>query len=446
MEAKQFLLNSFGTGNEELHRQLISTTNSIGEIIEQHKTVHSQLTKNYNSLWYNYQNKINELEVSKRSQECLSNKLNELNINCENLKCQLKEKDNKHIDFIESYNQLEAVLTEAKNDVTCLKNQNLNLKNSLNITSEDLDTNTQLLKNKICELDHIKLENVELKSKCECLQNKLTQTIEKYNQIELQLNKNENISKTELQIQDIRNIELNQIVNEQKCQLQEKTEILENDNANINALKQMIEENTIQANNCYDKIRKEKLNLENDNEELKTNIKEYIKQLKCLELQNEQFSRQINELQYKLCKTVENSDEMQKLSTENMKKICDDMEKVKTEITLKNQAIAELEEQLLEVKKMHMVETENVCDLKRKLDNLRYKPIKFDQYLNIDSSCQMTDCVSQVIDELQLYSPNMGTKDDYSYSEGSENKNESFDELIVKCNSIVNRYKQTNYI
>lgn len=445
MESKQYQLNNFVSGNEELQKQLHSTTNFISDIIEKHKTVHSQFTKNYNSLWCNYQNKINELEESKQSYKCLSDKLCELNINFETLKCQLKEQDDKNKQYTELYNQLEANLNEEKNNVTCLNSENQNQKICLNITSDDLNKTTQILTEKINELDCTKLENDKLKSKCEFLEDELKQIVNKYEQVELQLQKNENISKTELQVLNFHNTELKQIVNDQNKQLKRKTEILEELNEKIKELKQTLEKETIQGSNCLDEIRKEKLSITNDNERLKKNIKEHMEKSKCLKLQNEQYETQINELQYELSTAVKTSNEMQKIAIENEEKVCGDIKKLTTEITSKNQCIVELEEKLSEINKMYLKETENVNNLKRKLDNLRYKPIKLNQYLNIDCDYQITDCVSQVIDELQLDSPNMSINEDTSSClEVSEIKNESFDELIVKCNSIVNRYKQIN--
>lgn len=136
------------TEKDELHRQLNNTIKFIDNIIEQQKIIQTQITKNYNFLLFNYKNKINELEVCKCSEECLRDKLNKSKENCKSLKCQLKENDDKYMhnikEFIESYNQLKAILIVENNNVTFLKDQK-KIKNCLNIISKDFNKTTKIL-------------------------------------------------------------------------------------------------------------------------------------------------------------------------------------------------------------------------------------------------------------------------------------------------------------
>lgn len=416
------------------------------DTVKTQKQIHCKLTENYNVLWNKYQNKKKELDNSKCVQECLSNKIDELNKKCDKLLCMLKEQGEKNKCLEEEYNQLDECLKEEKNNVTSLKVQNQKKKMCLERTSEELNKTKQILNEQCCEITKIKEEHCKLKSKSEFLQDTLSLKVDKCNLIELQLAKNKEIAKTEVQLQKYRNTELDQILCKQNNQLQELTEMLGKDNERINVLKETIGKERIEAENCIDKIRQKKLKVEKEREELNKKLEEHMEKLKCSEIQIDHLNSEMNELQYKLDMTIKDSNEKQKLSAECMEKIKNDMNKLKTEITSKNQIIIQLEQQICEAKKMHMIATENICNLKRKLEKLRDKPVKCisnsNQCVTPKIPCttshnnyQMTDHVNKVLHELKL-------DNDGNCSEVLEGNTQNFENLIIQCNSIINHFDQ----
>lgn len=438
-------MNEALCSKEELQKQLNSTSSCIVDTVKKQKQIHCKLTENYNKLWNKYQNKKKELDNCKNAQECLSNKIEELNKKCDKLLCMLKEQGEKNKCLEEEYNQLEQCLKEERNNVTCLKAKNQKQKMCLERTSEELNRTTQLLTEQCCEITKIKEEHCKLKSKSEYLQDELSLKIDKCNLIELQLTKNKEIAKTEVQLQKYRNIELDQTLCKQNNQLQELIEMLAKDNEKINVLKETIGKERIEAENSIDKIRHKKLKIEKEREELKKNLEEHMEKLKCSELQIDHLKIEMNELQYKLNITIKDSNEKQKSSAECMDKIKNDVQKLKTEITSKNQIITQLEQQICEAKKMHMIAIENISDLKKKLEKLRDKPVKCISNSNqcvtprisstTNHNYQITDHVNKVLHELKL-------DNDGICSEVLEGNTQNFENLIVQCNSIINHFDQ----
>lgn len=435
LKAKQSKLNDVACEKEELQRQLCSTSKFIEHTINKHRTVHSQLADNYNVLFRKYQNKKKELDKSKGFQECLNNKIDELNRICGNLMCQLKEHDERKKCLEEEYKQLKQSLIKERNDAMCIKSQNENQKVCLERTSKELTDTKKQLNEKINEFNKIKEEHHLLKSKLEFLQDELLQKVEKCNLLELRLTKYRDITKTEIQIQKYHNIELEQYLCEQKNQLKELIEMLAKASEKINALNQTIEKERIQTDNYTSKIRQQKLNVENENVQLQKNIEENMDKLKCLQIQNDEQRAQIHEFQYRLDAAIKCSDEKQNISAENMKKIVDDIKLLKTEIISKNRTITQQEEQLLEVKKLHKTEAENVYNLQRKLECIKYKP-------NQNSKIQLTDRVSEVLDELKLEGDTSTLFKDDCCTESSEDNNQGFEKLITKCNSLINHFNK----
>lgn len=435
LEAKQDKLNDVSCEKEELQRQLCSTSKFIEHTIKKHRTVQSQLVDNSNVLFRKYQNKKKELDKSKVFQDCLNNKIDELNKICENLMCQLKERDERRKCLEEEYKQLKQCLIKERNNAICIKGQNESQKVCLEKNSKELVDTKKLLNGKINEFNRVKEEHHLFKSKLEFLQDELLQKVEKCNLLELRLAKNRDITKTEIQIQKYHNIELEQYVCEQKNQLKELTEMLAKASEKIDALNQTIEKERVETDNRIAKIQKQKLNVENQKMQLEKNIEEYIEKLKCLQIQNDQKNAKIHEFQCKLDAAVKCSDEKQKLSAENMRNIVEDIKKLKAEIISKNQTITQLEEQLLEVKKLHKIEAENLYNLQRKLECLKYKP-------NQNSKNQLTDRVSEVLDELKLESDASTMCKDDCLAESSEDNNQGFEKLITKCNSLINHFNK----
>lgn len=435
LEAKQGKLNDVACEKEELQRQLCSTSKFIEHTIKKHRTVHSQLAENYNVLFRKYQNKKKELDKSKLFQDCLNKKMDELNRICENLMCQLKERDERRKCMEEEYKQLKQCLIKETNNALCIKGQNENQNVCLERISKELGDTKKILNEKICEFNRVKEEHYLFKSKLEFLQDELLQKVEKCNLLELRLVKNRDITKTEIQIQKYHNIELEQYLCEQKNQLKELTEMLAKASKKIDELNQTIEIERVQTDNCTAKIQKQKMNIENEKVQLEKKIGEYIGKLKCLQVQNDQQTAQIHEFQYKLDAAVKCSNEKQKLSAENMRNIFDDITNLKTEIISKNQTIIQLEAQLSQVKKLHKIEVENAYNLQRKLECINYKP-------NQNSKNQLTDCVSKDLDELKLEGDNTSAICKDNCTENSEENNQGFEKLITKCNSLINHFNK----
>lgn len=409
-------------GNIALRKQLCNTSTFIERKLKTYKTLHSQLTENFNMLWSKYQNKKKLLYTYQGFQKCLNEKIIELNNKHQIVKCQLKEQEKKNKCLEDNNNQLEESLTKEKNNVAYLTCQSKNQKKCLKKTLAELSDTTQILNKTIDQLDKKTEEHGKLTLELDTFRDKLSQITEKHNIEELQLIKNNNVMNTELEIQKYRNTELNRAVCEQKYQFQDKTELLQKSNEQNEALKQMMVKERIQANDSIDKLRKDKLNIVNEKEELERKTDEYMEKIKCLGIENERLKTQMNESQFKLNAIIKNRDEKLKLLTEKIENIDKDKKQLNTEIISMKRINTELEEKLSETKRKHNAESEKVYNLERRLKNAGHKPIKYIQ-------CSLTNTVStdpifpsrmMVLDELKSISESCLNSED-SFTESLEN-------------------------
>jgi len=339
--------------------------------------------------------------------------------------------------------RLEEILIEEKRNAACLKSENQSHKRRLEKTFDELSDTTRMLNKTNDELDKKTEEHCSAASALEIHKDKLSRAVEKHNIEKLQLNKNNNIVNTELDIQKYRNAELHKTVCERNCQLQHQTELLEKSNEQNEILKQIIAKEMIQANESIDKSRKDKLIIINEKEELEMKLEEYKNTFALLEHENEQLKTQINELQFKLDTIVKNGDEKLKLLTEKMGSIDDERKQLNIEITSMNQINAELEKRLAEAKKMHNVETENVYNLERRLKYVCHRPIEYSQRSNKSpaGTGPFFHSYTKVLDELS-------STDEYSYLKSEDSRTESlennsnFEKLISKCETIINSFNK----
>lgn len=448
VEAKELQLNQLHIEKDKLIRQLNNASIYIGQTIKKHQALTCRFNNNYNDLKKKYQNKSIELNKIKGYKEFFNAKIDELTRKCATLECNLKEQYEKNKYLQEKNSLLENCINEDKQNITCLLAQLQNQKQCINKNSEEMNKTVNQINEKTNLRNKEKEEQCKLKSKIQCLENELSQIIEKSKSEICQLTKNIDCLKTEIEVQEKRNEELNQKLCEQNCKQQEQNDLLTQSNHANKSIKETMEKEKAQSNNYIYKLRKEKINLEKKIDDLEKKAERRKDELKKLEHKNEQLKMKNNELQCKLNTAIKNSGGYLKSSTEKIEKMYDDNKKLKNDITCKNLKITELEEKLLEIKKIHTGKADNVYNLKRQLDNVQYKQNVLptaDKYqqnatiLNNNDNCQLSP---KVLDELKVDCEHLTARiksEDYGIND-LEERNQMFEKLITKCISIINYF------
>lgn len=447
-DIKQCMLNDVVLEREELQNQLSNAAVFIDSMVEKNKAVILQLQENYSILWNRYLCKSKDFDNSKNHNECLNAKIDGLIKNNESLKCLLHERDEKITYLEEKINKLDKCLNEEKQNTTCLKNQNQCHVKCLEEKSEELIKVTQKLNDKKDELCKEKEIIRKLKPKLDDCMNKL----DKLKLKEFQQIKNIDILKSELEIEKTRYKECDQTVYIQKNQIQELTEELEKYNKKIEGLKQTMENEKNQFNCRIEHLRREKCNIEKERGDLERELKECMKEMEKLECQNEHMKIHMDELNCKLNTEINNSEEKEKLSTERFAKIQNDVKCLKADINVKSQLIVELEDKLLETKKLQKIESEKAHNLKIQFDNLKHKQNIMSSKKCSSSKCSIADdsncnLMTSNVNEMMnnsnsdckhLTASNKTCTD--SSTDDFDVKNQVFEQLIAKCNSIVNYF------
>ncbi|VVC42357.1 Hypothetical protein CINCED_3A010024 [Cinara cedri] len=452
-DMKEYMLNEVILEKEELKNQLNNASKFVNDMLEKNKVLVKELHQNYNNLFNKYRMKTKDLDDSKNNNECLNVKIGGLMKNNESLKCHLKERDagNKYLE--EKICKLEKCLNEEKQTTACLKDQNQNQLRCLEQKSEELTKVTQKLNEKTDELNKEKEVTRKLIPKLDdCMRR-----IDKLKLQELQQIKNLDMLKTEVEIEQNRNKECNQLVCVQKNNIQELKEGLDKCNRKIAMLNQAMEKEKLQADSFIGKLRKEKCNIEKERGNLEKEVKERKKELEKLESEKEHLKTSTKELKCKLDTVIKNSDEKEKLSMEKFEKIQTETNNLKTDLNVKCQLVVELEDKLSETKKMHKCEAEKAHNLKIQLDNLKHKqnimksssnkcsgksPATDDSNSNLMISRVNDVLVNSKLDCERITSSAKSPSMMDSSMDDFEDKNQVFEKLISKCNSLVNYFSK----
>lgn len=443
VEAKQIQLNNLHLEKEQLQRQLNSASIYIDDTLKNHQALTCQFHNDFNELKKKYQNKCIELNKIKGHKEFFNAKIEELTRKCETLECNLKEQYEKNKFLQEKNCKLENCINEDKQNITCLIGQLQNQKQCIDKNCEEVNKIAHQKNEKNNLRNKEKEEQCKLKSKIQCLEKELSQIIEQSRLEICQLNQNIDSLRTEIEVQEKRNAELNQKLCELNNKQLEQNDLLTESNHKNKTIKDTMEKEKAQSNNYIYKLRKEKVNVEKKIDELEKKAEKRIDELKKMEYKNEQLKMKNNELQCKLNTAIKNSGGYLKQSTEKIEKMYDDNRKLKNDINCKNLMITELEDKLLEVKKIHTGKADNVQNLKKQLDNVQFKPInKCHQSIklpNNNDNCQLSPTV---LDELKTDCEHLTTRmksEDCGIND-LEERNQLFEKLITKCISIINYF------
>lgn len=448
LETKQLQLNGAAIEKKELQIELLKSSSFIEEMTKKHDIIKSQFTENQKAIWSVYQKTKIELENINRFKESLNASIVQRKKDIENLGCWVKQQDVKNKNLDEKNSKLKECLNEDKDCQTRLENDYQNQKVCLEKTNEELNTSLCQLEEKTYQLQVEKEENRKLKSEIVYFEDEISRTIDKSKLTELQLIKDKDILKTNVQIKKTCNLELNNIIGELKNERQELAEALKKSNESIRVLKQTIERERDQAEKCIDELRMEKSNVEREKEWLENKAEEQMEKLKTCTNQNKQFKARTDELKYKLETAVKSCDEKLKITTEKMDQINCENQSLEIELASKTGIIEELQEKLSEVERARKAVGDEIHCLKRELENLKQKQILMSLKYNPQNSCidfnRHSSCsVNNVFDDTELDGDKIRMRlkcdDDGDVSNASFNNenDQNFEKLMSKFDSVL---------
>lgn len=445
LETKQLQLNGVATEKKELQNCLFNSSSFIEETIRKHAIIYSQFDENHKAIWSEYQKKKGELEKINCFKESLNVSIEQITKKIENVGCWLKQQEEKNSNLEENNFKLRQCLNEDIDSQTSLENDYQNQKVCLEKTIEELSIATCQLEDQTSELKTKKDENQKLKSEIRCIQDELLRKIDKFKFTELQLIRDKDVLKKNVQIKKNCNLELNNVICEHKNERQELVEALEKSNENINVLKQTVEKERVQGEKCIDEIRMEKSNVEKEKDELENKAEEQAEKLNECNHQNEQFKARLDELQYKLETAVKSGDEKRKISIEKMDRIDCEMKNLNIEMASKAEIVDELQEKLSEVERTRKTVGDEIYCLKRELDNLKQK--QYIMSFNDDQNSHSSGSVNNVLVESELDAEklrmrmNCDVDDDCDTKFINEN-DQNFEKLMTKFDMVLKYCKK----
>lgn len=259
LEDKKIQLCGMAVENKELQWEIQNASKTVEDTVRKQEMIENKLSENFNTFWNEYQDKKIELVKAKHGAECLNAKLDILGKTKEDLDRRINELIEKRKHMEKENAELRKRLAQNDNEICKLKHENQNQYQFLEKKTEELDRAKDLLAGKTAELKEQKEESCELKSRLACLQNVLSDKIEKLKESEMLLVKDKDDLNSELQTQQNQKSELNRFLAEQKDKLQELRVALEKSNEQINELKQTLEKERCQTGRCIDKLLRDKL-------------------------------------------------------------------------------------------------------------------------------------------------------------------------------------------
>lgn len=401
------------TTDEKDYLQRYKDCAFINTITKEYNSKCSKLSEDYDRIFEQNMKKKKELEENKALRESLMEKIEDLEKNNQNLTSCSREQNEKNKYLEAQKNQMEKSLYDARNEIELLKCQNQMIASSDKKSKERINKLELLLSERNDEIREEKTKCRNLNTKLRKLHDELKQNADK-SRIETQkLSTNVKFLKAELENKMRTNSELINKLLVQKNDFEELQKALDRSRQNVEKLNSDLEQVKIKEDRLIDKLRKEKSEIERKQKEVEMIVDDKVNELKKYEFHNEQLKKDIEEVQYKLDFVTKNADEERILANEKTEKIYNEMKNLEVDLTLKNSQVLGLEDKLTEARRMQKAESDNVFELRNKLENLKrkknlvYNPQpggEVNEYVKVNAH------FNKVLDELQRDYTNIKVK------------------------------------
>ncbi|VVC35596.1 Hypothetical protein CINCED_3A025926 [Cinara cedri] len=438
---------------EKLERQIHYADKFVEDMMEDSKWLIYKFDEIFNKLGDKCIGLSTEINSINKYVECLNTETDNLNTNYKYSQEVLKDLEEENLYLEENINQLEECLFKEQKNKTCLEYQNDNQKMCLEYKYQQIAQEKKKLVEKTDELKREKEEtSCVLKLKLnDCESEKKELNKEKSLQI-IMVDK----LKKELELEKNYGQKLNETICRQNNKKQELDKELQKCKEQYELLKQISETESTRADTVISTLRTEKTFLDLERRKAETEFNQNKKELEKFGYETEQLNMDIMKIQSKLDSVIKNSDENDKLSMERVGQRLQDNEQLTIDLHEKERCIVELRTTLSEMKMVQRKESDEVRSLRTQVNDLKVKQnnmeIEFGEYpgngdhnsiinYNPQTSSENITGVDSFLSagENNIQSAPSVLKRTKSVDEFEE-KNTNFENLIKKCNSLLNYY------